>query len=349
MSKSVSFTEAIFEATRIAMVNDVDLHVLGLGVSYPSGADGTLGDLGQEFPDRVLDTPVSEAAVTGLALGAAMTGMPMIVHHGRVEFALFAIDQIATQAAKWNFMFGLESPLPLTVRVALGRQWGNGPQHTQHLPGLWGGITGLKVVVPSSPSQAARLMLWAVRQTSPVIYLEPRWLYKTVEHIDFESILSDLDDPSSRAIRNGDDFTLVGYGESIPELLRLARKIELSGESADVIDLVTINPIDFNPVIKSLKKTGRLVMLDMGGGSFSVASELVSKVFVENNSLLVEEPMVVSVPHSPVPTSSEQTAAYYPNAESIAKDFNQHFSRKLSIEQVSFEDIHLPPRFEFSE
>lgn len=347
MGEVVSFTEAIYHATKRALSEDESLRVLGLGVSYPGGADGTLGDLGQLFPNRVLDTPVSEAAVTGLGLGASIAGVPMVVHHGRVEFALFAIDQIATQAAKWDFMFGGGSSIPLTIRVALGRQWGNGPQHTQHLLGLWGGITGLKVVVPSSPNQAAKLMYWSIKHPCPVVYLEPRWLYKTSEFFDVANLDASPDLQSSRIVRSGKDFTFVGYGEGVLELLKLAEKLESTGETADVIDIVMVNPLMLDQVIASVKLTGRLVVLDMGGGSFSVASEVLAGVLREAHSKLLDPPLVLSVPHSPVPTATGDTEAYYPNAKSISARFNDHFSRDTQGDQLSFDDIHLPPRYVF--
>lgn len=348
MTSSHSFTDAIYEATKYALRQNERLRVLGLGASYRGGADGTLGDLGQLYPGRVLDTPVSEAAVTGMALGAAIAGMPVVVHHGRVEFALFAIDQIVTQSAKWNFMFGRHSPIPLTLRIALGRQWGNGPQHTQHLPGLWGGITGMRVVVPSSPRQAAKLIYGAIRYPEPIVFLEPRWLYKTLEKFSLEEVYAATDPFSPRVLTTGNDFTFVSYGEGIVELLKLADRLETAGESADVIDLVSINPLDVQHVLDSVSKTGRLVLLDMGGAHFNVASEVLAQVIRRAESSFSDPPLVVSVPHEPVPTASNQTETYYPNEASIAGKFNSHFARSVDVVNLSFDEIHLPPVYQFS-
>src|ERR1043166_5856174 len=119
------------------MAEDPAIHIFGLGTRDANGADGTTAGLASEFPGRIHDTPCSEAAVTGMAVGAAISGLHPLVHHGRVEFALYALDAIVTQAAKWNAMFGGDYPCPIVFRIAVGRQWGNGPQHTQALHGLW--------------------------------------------------------------------------------------------------------------------------------------------------------------------------------------------------------------------
>src|SRR5436190_350760 len=137
LNRSISFTDAIREATLLAMQRDPAVHVMGLGTTYPGGADGTTGGLVQEFPTRVHDIPCSENAATGLCVGSAISGLRPIIHHGRVEFALYAADQIFTQAAKWNYMFGGDYPCPIVFRIAIGRQWGNGPQHTQVLHSMF--------------------------------------------------------------------------------------------------------------------------------------------------------------------------------------------------------------------
>ena len=158
----IKYTEALKEATDQMMEIDRDIFVIGLGVSYKNGADGTTSGLKLKYADRVFDVPVSEGAFTGMAVGAAINGLKPIVHHGRVEFGFYATDQIFTQAARWNYMFGGNNNVPIVFRIAVGRQWGNGPQHTQSPYALFGGAIGLKVVIPSTPKMAKGLLVAAL-------------------------------------------------------------------------------------------------------------------------------------------------------------------------------------------
>ena len=226
--------------------------MIGLGVSYKNGADGTMGNLKELFPNRVFDTPVSEATTTGAAIGSALTGMRPIIHHGRVEFALFAADQIITQASKWNYMFGGDYKVPIVFRIAIGRQWGNGPQHTQALYSLFGNVIGLKVVIPSSPKMAKGLLISAMLDDNPVIFLEPRWLYQIKEDVDESYFSIPLNE--SRIVKFGTDITIVSYGDGLIDSLKASVLLEEFGISAEVIDLVSINPIDYNQILQSVKK-----------------------------------------------------------------------------------------------
>ena len=229
---------------------------LGLGVSYPKGADGTTGGLKEKYPERIFDVPVSENAFTGMAVGAAINGLRPLVHHGRVEFALLAMDPILTQAAKWNYMFGGGHPVPITFRIAVGRQWGNGPQHTQALYGLFGSAQGIKVVIPSNPYMAKGLLVSALRDDNPVVILEPRWLYGLKQDVPAELYGEPLD--KARVVREGSDLTIAAYGDGC---FAAYEALALIGAHArvELIDLVSINPVDHETIRASVAKTGRLL------------------------------------------------------------------------------------------
>ncbi|MDO8492845.1 MAG: alpha-ketoacid dehydrogenase subunit beta, partial [bacterium] len=182
-TKLLKTTEAVQEATLQLMEECKDVALIGLNVGAKSGADGMTAGLKEKFSGRVFDMPVSESAFTGMAVGAAINGLRPIVHHGRVEFALFAADSIFTQAAKWNYMFGGGNPVPITFFIQVGRQWGNGPQHTQDLYGLFGSATGLKVVIASTPKMAKGLLISASRDNNPVVILQPRWNLRIKEEV----------------------------------------------------------------------------------------------------------------------------------------------------------------------
>lgn len=315
--------------------------MIGLGVSYKNGADGTMGNLKELFPNRVFDTPVSEATTTGAAIGSALTGMRPIIHHGRVEFALFAADQIITQASKWNYMFGGDYKVPIVFRIAIGRQWGNGPQHTQALYSLFGNVIGLKVVIPSSPKMAKGLLISAMLDDNPVIFLEPRWLYQIKEDVDESYFSIPLNE--SRIVKFGTDITIVSYGDGLIDSLKASVLLEEFGISAEVIDLVSINPIDYNQILQSVKKTGRLITVDTTNYSFNVGSEVIAKVCMSNLDYLKSNPISLSTPDVPCPTATSLTSIYYPTKITIANRILEEFGRELIEQMMSFEELHLPP------
>ena len=315
--------------------------MIGLGVSYKNGADGTMGNLKELFPNRVFDTPVSEATTTGAAIGSALTGMRPIIHHGRVEFALFAADQIITQASKWNYMFGGDYKVPIVFRIAIGRQWGNGPQHTQALYSLFGNVIGLKVVIPSSPKMAKGLLISAMLDDNPVIFLEPRWLYQIKEDVDESYFSIPLNE--SRIVKFGTDITIVSYGDGLIDSLKASVLLEEFGISAEVIDLVSINPIDYNQILQSVKKTGRLITVDTTNYSFNVGSEVIAKVCMSNLDYLKSNPISLSTPDVPCPTATSLTSIYYPTKITIANRILEEFGRELIEQVMSFEELHLPP------
>lgn len=341
-TRILKYTEALKEATEYALANDPSVFVVGLGVSYPNGADGTTAGLKAIYPERVLDVPISEDSLTGMAVGAAIHGLRPIVHHGRVEFALFAADQIFTQAAKWNYMFGGGNPVPIVFRINVGRQWGNGPQHTQALYGLFGNALGLKVVIPSSPYMAKGLLAAAIKDNNPVVLLEPRWLFQTGELVSKDEYTLPLD--KARVVREGDDVTVVAYGDG---LLAALEAVEIANEvSVEIIDLVSINPIDESTIYESLKKTRRLITVDTTNASFSIGSEIQARAHrmpIQYRSL----PTSLSCPDVPCPTSTALTENYYPTKVSIANAIRKNMGLAPIEQSLTFEELHLPPRYIF--
>jgi pyruvate/2-oxoglutarate/acetoin dehydrogenase E1 component len=338
----LKYTEALREATDQALESDTSVFVVGLGVSYPNGADGTTAGLKVRYPERVLDVPVSEDAVTGMAVGAAIHGMRPIVHHGRVEFALFAADQIFTQAGKWNYMFGGGNQVPIVFRINVGRQWGNGPQHTQSLYGLFGCALGLKVVIPSSPYMAKGLLAAAVRDNNPVVILEPRWLYQTTELVPEEPYLLPLD--QARIIQEGNDITVVAYGDG---LLAAREALELvDNVKVELIDIVSINPIDEASIQRSLAKTRRLITVDTTNASFSVGSEILARALRMSIEFRCA-PTSLSCPDVPCPTSTALTQNFYPSKIDIANAIRSQIGLSQIHEELSFEELHIAPQYQF--
>ncbi len=340
-NRIIKYTEAIKEATDQIMEIDKDVVVLGLEVSYKNGADGTTAGLKEKYPNRIIETPQSENAVTGMAVGAAITGLHPIVHHGRVEFAIFAADQIFTQAAKWNYMFGGGQPVPVVFRINIGRQWGQGPQHTQALYPLFGNALGLKVVIPSTPRMAKGLLISAVRDKNPVVILEPRWLFSLKQDVPIEPYDKPLD--KGVVVKEGADLTIVSYGDG---LIAAYEALDLINNHIDVelIDLVSINPIDYVTVLKSVKKTGRLITIDTTNHAFSVGSEVIANISEQQLSLK-KAPVALSCPDVPVPTSTILTESYYPTKIDIANAALLLMGKPTINRELTFEELHLGPNF----
>lgn len=336
----IKYTEALKEATDQMMQKDSSIFVVGLGVTYKNGADGTTGGLKEKYPERVFDVPVSEAAFTGMAVGAAINGMHPIVHHGRVEFALFAADQIFTQAAKWNYMFGGNNPVPIVFRIVVGRQWGNGAQHSQALYALFGNATGLKVVVPSTPKMAKGLLISALRDKNPVVIIEPRWLYGTKQDVPMEIYAEPLD--KAQVVKSGSDITVVAYGDGF---VAAVEALELIGSDigVELIDLVSINPVDHDTVARSVSKTGRLLCVDTTNEAFNIGSEIIAKVAQNKLVKFKDTPASVSCPNVPCPTSTALTEFYYPTKVDVANAILGLLGKPLIEKRLSFEELHLSP------
>ncbi|MEK7602515.1 MAG: transketolase C-terminal domain-containing protein [Patescibacteria group bacterium] len=333
----LKYTEALREATAQMLAENDQVFVIGLGV--PQGAAGTTMGLKDEYPTRVLDTPISEGALTGLAVGAAISGLHPVVYHERVEFALVAADQIFTQAAKWNYMFGGDNPVPLTLRVAVGRKWGNGPQHSQALYSLFGAVRGLKVVIASTPYMAKGLLISAIRDKNPVILLENLWLYQVKEEVPEKMYALPLD--KARVAQEGTDVTVVTYGDgfvdSLSALTLLPKDI-----SVELIDLVSINPVDYDTIEQSVRKTGRLITVDTTNAAFSVGAEIIAKM-TERAIPLSSTPIAIATPDVPVPTSSALLEFYYPTKVDIANAVLKMLNKEALETKLSFEELHLAP------
>ncbi len=334
----LTYTEALCEATDQSMAKDKSVFVVGLGVSYPKGADGTTAGLAAKYPKRILDIPVSEHAVTGMAVGAAINGLRPIVHHGRVEFSLLAADQIVTQASKWNYMFGGNNSVPVVFRIAVGRQWGNGPQHTQALYGLFGGVTGLKVVIPSSPSMAKGLLIAAVKDLNPVVILEPRWLYQVKQHVPKQMYEIPLD--QARILETGNHVTVISYGDGLVAAQEACKLIGTQ-VSVELIDLVSINPVDYKTILKSVAKTGRVICVDTTPAAFSIGSEVLAAI--ARKTKLKQPALALTCPPVPCPTSTRLTEAYYPTKIDIANAILRMVRKPTIDDKLSFEELHLAP------
>ncbi|MBD2428502.1 transketolase C-terminal domain-containing protein [Phormidium sp. FACHB-1136] len=313
----VTFANAINSALHEALTLDGQVICYGLGVTDPKAVFGTTANLEDQFGgDRVFDMPTSENAMTGVAIGAALNGIRPVMTHQRLDFFLLALDQLVNGAAKWHYMFGSQVSVPLTIRLILGRGWGQGPTHSQNLQAWFAHIPGLKVVMPTTPADAKGLLLSSIFDPNPVVFLEHRWLHNTVGEVpegDYRVPLG-----KAQVIRPGGDITLVAMSYMTVEAVHAADYLETQGISCEVIDLRTIKPLDWETVFDSVSRTGKLLALDSGFATGSVAGEIVARVAMDKFKALTAPPVRLAMPDVPEPTSYGLTRGFYVRAVDIA-------------------------------
>lgn len=315
--RSLRYFEAINEAHAQLLADDEDVVVLGLGVPGPTGIFGTTKGLQEQFgPERVIDTPSSENAMTGVALGAAIRGKRPVMVHMRVDFALLSMETIVNQAAKWHYMYGGVMNAPLTIRMIIGRGWGQGPQHSQALHSWFAHVPGLKVVMPTRPSDAKGMLIAAVKDDAPVIIFEHRWLYNLSGPVPEHAYETPL--YGAEVVRVGNHVTIAATSYMVIEALRAAEMLLPLGIDAEVIDLRSLSPIDGLTLQHSLAKTGHLVIADIGQKDFGTAPQVAAVAMDQAWSSLREAPRIVALPHVPTPTTPALADHFYPDARSIA-------------------------------
>lgn len=312
-----NFASAINDGITQAMDLDNSVICYGLGVTDPKTVFGTTANLEKRFGSaRVFDMPTSENAMTGVAIGAALNGIKSVMTHQRIDFFLLALDQLVNGAAKWHYMFGSQNAIPITIRLIIGRGWGQGPTHSQNLQAWFAHIPGLKVVMPTTPEDAKGLLISSILDPNPVVFLEHRWLHNSVGEVpdgDFRLPLG-----KAKVIREGSDITIVSMSYMTIEALHAADYLESQGVSCEIVDLRTIKPLDWETVFKSVEKTGRLLALDSGFTTGSVAGEIVARVAMEKFSALHVAPARLAMPDVPEPTSVALTRGFYVRAADIS-------------------------------
>lgn len=258
--RTVTYKEAIREAMSEEMRRDENVILLGEDIGVYGGAFGTTVGMLDEFgPERIRDTPISEAAIVGAATGAAATGLRPIAEIMFSDFLTIAADQLVNQAAKMRYMFGGKATVPMVVRAPAGSGTGAAAQHSQSLENWFNHIPGLKVVTPSTPYDAKGLLKAAIRDDNPVVFFEQKLLYQVKGEIPEEDYVIELGKADIK--REGKDVTIVTYGRMVQRSLIVAEKMEKEGISVEVVDLRTLSPLDTESIINSVIKTGRLVIV----------------------------------------------------------------------------------------
>ncbi|MGX9566877.1 alpha-ketoacid dehydrogenase subunit beta [Pseudomonas sp. CFBP 5748] len=325
MARKISYQQAINEALAQEMRRDSSVFIMGEDVAGGAGAPGESdawgGVLGvtkglyDQFPGRVLDTPLSEIGYVGAAVGAATCGVRPVCELMFVDFAGCCLDQILNQAAKFRYMFGGKASTPLVIRTMVGAGLRAAAQHSQMLTSLWTHIPGLKVVCPSSPYDAKGLLIQAIRDNDPVIFCEHKLLYSMQGEVPEE--LYTIPFGEANFLRDGKDVTLVSYGRMVNTAMDAARSLAGRGIDCEVIDLRTTSPMDEDSILESVEKTGRLVVIDEANPRCSMATDISALVAQKAFGALKAPIEMVTAPHTPVPFSDALEDLYIPDAAKI--------------------------------
>ena len=341
--RNLKFFEAIREATAISLRDDPSVYLVGLGVPDPKGIFGTTEGLQSEYgADRVFDMTISENAMTGVAIGSALVGMRPILTHQRVEFALLSMEQIVNQAAKWFHMTAGKRNIPLVIRMIIGRGWGQGAQHSQSLESWFAHIPGLKVVMPATPYDAKGLLISAVEDNNPVIFMEHRWLHNTFGEVPKRKYKVPLG--KANIIKSGKDLTIVSHSYMSIEALKAAMIMKEHGIDSEVIDLRSLRPLDTKTIIKSVKKTKRLLVVDNGWTRFGVSAEIISSVTEKIFDELKCSPSRIGIEDVPLPSTRALAVHAYPTPSKIVKAAAKLLGLqiKLSKEQKKSDPLDQP-------
>ena len=338
MARKISMKQAINEALDLEMRRDPTVIVMGEDIVGGAGAPGeedawggVLGvtkGLHAKYPGRLLDTPLSESAYIGAAIGAATCGMRPVAELMFLDFIGVCFDQILNQAAKFKYMFGGKAKTPVVIRALVGGGFRAAAQHSQMLTPVFTHIPGLKVVCPSNAYDAKGLLIQAIRDDDPVIFCEHKNLYGHETDVPVEAYAIPFGEAS--VVREGKDVTIVSYGLTVQRALEAAEKLGKDRIQAEVIDLRTLSPIDWDTVMESVESTGRLVVVDEANPRCSIATDVAAHVAQEAFDALKAAPQMVTAPHTPVPFSPALEDLYIPTADAIAKAASKITSQAIA-------------------
>jgi acetoin:2,6-dichlorophenolindophenol oxidoreductase subunit beta len=326
MARTITYREAINEALAQEMERDERVIVMGEdnagGAGAPGEDDAWGGVLGVtkglygKFPGRVLDTPISESAFVGAAIGAATGGLRPVAELMFIDFLGVCFDQIYNQAAKFRYMFGGKAVTPVVIRTMWGAGLRAAAQHSQSLLPIVTHIPGLKVAVPSNPYDAKGLLIQSIRDDDPVIFAEHKMLYDVAGEVPEESYAIPFGE--ANIVREGGDVTVVAFGRMVNMALQAAEELASSGTEVEVIDPRTTSPLDTDTILESVENTGRLVVVDESNPRCSLASDIAGLVAQEAFGSLRAPIQQVTGPHTPVPFADSLEDLFIPDAQRVA-------------------------------
>lgn len=313
-----TYVQAINEAFDLCMKKYDNMFIIGEGVPDPKGIFGTTSGLQQKYgKNRVIDMPLSENALTGVCIGAALNGMRPVLTHQRIDFSLLSIDQIVNSAAKWHYMFGELQNVPLVIKMTIGRGWGQGPQHSQSLQAIYAQIPGLKVVMPSTPYDAKGLMISSIEDNNPVIYIDHRWLHNIFGKVPDDYYTVPIG--KAKIMETGKDISLVASSHMTLECMKAGKLLKKIGIEPEIVDIRTLTPLDYKTIKQSVQKTRNLIVADSGSSHAGYAAEIIARAAEDDDISLSGKPARITCPDVPLPTSRALTEHYYPRHIDIAR------------------------------
>ena len=321
-----SYKEAINEAIAQEMKKDENVILIGEDVAGGAGTNGeqdawggvmgvTKGLLGQFGRERIIDTPITETAILGMASGAALTGLRPIAELMFVDFMGVCFDQILNQTAKFRYMFGGKAITPLTIRTMYGGGVRAASQHSQCLYPIFTHVPGIKVVIPSGPYEAKGLLIKSIRDNDPVIFLEHKAMYDVTEDVPDESYTIPFGE--ANFTREGKDITLIGMGKTVSLCNNAADLLKKDGVHATVLDLRTLSPLDEDSILESVEETGRAIIVDESSPRCNIATDISALICDKSFSYLKAPIKMISPPHTPVPFSPALEDIYMPDEQAI--------------------------------
>ncbi len=339
--RKISFAEAINESLLQSMEKNKNLILMGLGITDPKAIFGTTKNLLKIFgPNRVIETPTSENAITGIAIGSAINNNPVVLTHQRVEFALLSMDQIINQAAKWYFMTAKKKSVPIVIRLVIGRGWGQGPQHSQTLEVLFSHIPGLKVVCPFNAYDAKGMLNSAINDKNPVIFFEHRWLHQTTSFVPKKYYEIDLN--KANVVKKGSSITLISFSYGIIECIKASEILNKCNIKCEIIDLRVLHNLDKKTIIKSVKKTKKVVVVDNGWSKYGIASEIMTLIIEEIGFNLDYKPIRLGNMQTSLPSSRHLAKFWYLSHNDIIREICKIFKinkKKLNIKNDQINDV----------
>lgn len=311
---SITYLEAIREAQARALAEDPRVFIYGQDVGAFGGAFKATKNLASEFPGRVLDAPISEDAIVGMAVGAAIEGMRPIIEMQFADFSTVGFNQIVNQAAA--FFWRTNVPCPITVRLPCGATSGSGPFHSQTMESIYAHYPGLIVMTPATVEDAYSMLLEAVAIDDPVIFCEHKLLYY---HLKADRLPTEaLPVGKARIAREGRDMTIVAYSAMVHEALAAADELALEGAHVEVVDLRSVKPLDTDTVMASVARTGRLLCVGESWPWGGVTAEVIARVATEGFGLLDAPPQRLNAKDTPIPYHPNLWAAHRPTARAVA-------------------------------
>ncbi|MFH1867508.1 MAG: alpha-ketoacid dehydrogenase subunit beta [Candidatus Omnitrophota bacterium] len=314
--RGLTYKDATREALYQMMEKDPKVFIMGEGVDHYGWIFGTTKGFVKRFGKRrVFDTPIAENTMTGVAVGAGLCGLKPIVVHMRMDFLMLAMDQIVNHAAKLRYMSGGKVKLSMVIRTIIGRGWGSAAQHSQSLYSYFMHVPGLKVVIPTTPYDVKGLLVSSIESEGPVVFIETKYL---AEHFGYvPKKLYKIEFGKGTIKRRGSDITVVAVSYMVHEAIKAADLLKCEGISVEVVDLRSIRPLDEDIIIRSVKKTGRLIVADAGWKTCGLSAEIAAIAGKSAFKYLKKPVERITLPDAPTPASPVLEEAYYPMSKDI--------------------------------